>query len=119
MEALIAWFGCVGAAALVLSQIADLEEVELPPVAAAAIASYNGNMSTNILEPKSELEEPELEEPELEPELELELEETKPESPPGPTAEFDQTAVLTWVAGVLGLMAAQRAAVLWLWLRLL
>jgi hypothetical protein len=53
----------------VLSQIADLEEVELPPVAAAAIASYNGNMSTNILEPKSELEEPELEEPRPESEV--------------------------------------------------
>jgi ankyrin repeat protein len=57
-------------------------------------------------EPEPELPEPELEEPELEePEPEL-------ESSLGPMAEFDEAAVLVWLASVPGLTVVQRVAVL-------
>jgi hypothetical protein len=68
-----------------------------------------------VVESEPAVEEQELLEPELELEPEpeeLELEEPEPESPPGPIVEFDEAAVLAWVAGVPGLTAAQRAAAL-------
>jgi hypothetical protein len=78
--------------------MADMEEIGLPLVAAAAIAGYFGNVNTNTSleqEPGLELE-PELQEPELEvPELEgRELEEQEPGSTPGPMVHFDEAAVL-------------------------
>jgi len=65
------------------------------------------------VEPEPEPEpEPELE-LELEPELELELEpKLEPQPPPGPMVEFDEVAVLAWVAAVPGLTTAQRTAAL-------
>jgi hypothetical protein len=86
--------------------VADLEEIGLPLAAAAAIAGYFGKVDASSLEPEAEQPEPELEEPQpevLEPEL---------QPPPGPMVEFDEAAVLVWVAAVPGLTAAQRAAAL-------
>ena len=102
-ELLVAWFDCAAADALALSEIEDLKKIGLSPAAAAAIASYFGNVDTRSVEPELELE------PELEPALEPELE---PQPPPGPMVEFDEAAVLAWVAAVPGLTAAQRAAAL-------
>jgi hypothetical protein len=106
--------GCAGVDALALSQIPIMEEIGLPLVAATTMAGYFGNVGTNTVDPELELQEPELE-PELqESELEAEpaLEEPELESPSGPMAEFDEAAVLAWVAGVPGLTVAQQAAAL-------
>ena len=106
--------GCAGVDALALSQIPIMEEIGLPLVAATTMAGYFGNVGTNTVDPELELQEPELE-PELqESELEAEpaLEEPELESPSGPMAEFDEAAVLAWVAGVPGLTVAQRAGAL-------
>ena len=100
VEVLIAWFGFAGADALALSKITDLQEIGLPPVA-AAIAGYFGNVDINTVAPEPELEEPE-----------PELEDPEPESPPGPLVEFDEAAVLAWVVGVPELTAVQRVAAL-------
>jgi ankyrin repeat protein len=64
-------------------------------------------------EPEPEEPEPEPEEPEPEPEEpepEPEEPEPEPEAPSGPMAEFDEAAVLAWLAMVPGLTAAQLAA---------
>ena len=95
--------GCARADALAISQMVDLVEIGLPPDAGTTVAGYFGNSNTVESEPELEPE-PERKEPELE--------EPEPESPPGPMAEFDEAAVLAWVAGVPGLTAAQRAAAL-------
>ena len=74
----------------------------MPPAAAAAIAGYFGKVTA------SGSVEPHLQEPELEPQPELE--EPQPEVPPGPMAKFDEAAVLAWLATVPGLTAVQRTA---------
>ena len=42
---------------------------------------------------------------------EPELDESEPEPPSGPMAEFDEAAVLAWLGTVPGLTAAQRSSV--------
>jgi hypothetical protein len=104
--ALISRFDSAAADALALSEVVDLQEIGLPLAAAATIAGYFGKVVASSAEPESKPES------EPEPEAEPELEEPQPQPPPGPMAEFDEAAVLAWVAAVPGLTAAQRAAAL-------
>jgi ankyrin repeat protein len=68
------------------------------------------------VEPEPEEDADAVPEPEPEPEapdeLELDDPEPQPEAPSGPMAEFDEAAVLAWLAAVPGLTATQRAAAL-------
>jgi hypothetical protein len=86
--------------------VADLKEIGLPLAAANAIAGYFGKAVASAVEPEPELLQPEADEPEPDDP------EPEPEPPSGPMAEFDEAAVLAWVAAVPGLTAAQRVAAL-------
>jgi ankyrin repeat protein len=61
-----------------------------------------------LLQP--EPDEPQKDQPEPEAPDEPEPDELEPEAPSGPMAEFDEAAVLAWLAAVPGLTEAQRAA---------